>query len=155
MIKVNRYNYFLQNITDGLVSNYFIVHRIHDVRKLYIFVKIIVDIHNLLKFFFLLLPSEKTNLSIGSLWFVHPAPQQCHTDPSVWSIHNVNHFVNNLQLLFGQCRLKIWRQILFSEKLVCCNNELISLSNKLFEVSFPHCKVQSKFCIFVFSLEYF
>ena len=51
--------------------------------------------------------------------------QQCHTNPSVWTIHNVNHLVNKLQLLlhvFGQCTLNNWRQILFSEKVVSCNN---------------------------------
>ena len=88
-------------------------------------VKFIVDIHNSLKFFFLLLPSAQTNLSIGGLWVVHLVSQQCHTNPSLWTIYNINHLVNKLQLLlhvFGQCRLKNWRQILFIEKVVCCNN---------------------------------
>ena len=33
-----------------MISNYFMIHRIHDVKKINKFVKCIVDIHNLLKF---------------------------------------------------------------------------------------------------------
>ena len=160
MIIVNKCNYLLRSNTNGLVSNYFIIHWNHDVEKIWKFVEFIVDIHNLLKFFFLFLPSEQTNLNKGSFWVVQLVSKQCYTHPSVWASHNVNHFVNRLQLLLhvlGQCRLKNWRQILICEKIVCCNNYLFSLSNKLVEISFSHWNVlsQSKFCIFVFSLEHF
>ena len=123
MIRVNSCNYLLQKITQVLVSNYFIIHRIHDLKKVYKVVKFIDDIHNLLKNFFLLLPSKQTNLSTGGLWVVRLVSQQCHTKYSVWAIHNVNHLLNKLQVLlhiFGQCRLKNWEQILVSEKVICC-----------------------------------
>ena len=52
----------------GWLAISFIIHQFHDVKKIYKFVKFIVDIHNLLEFFFLLLPSKWTNLGIGGLW---------------------------------------------------------------------------------------
>ena len=98
MIIENSCNYFLQKFTDGLFSNNFSIHRIHEVKKIYKFIKFIADIHNLLKFFFLLLPSEKTNLSIKGLRIVHIVSQQCYRNPFVWAIRNINHLVNNLPI---------------------------------------------------------
>ena len=120
MIKVSCCNYFLQYNTNGLVSNYLIIHQIHDVKKIYKFVKFIVDIHNLLKFF---LPPSSVRIDEFEhrrILVVRLVSQQCYINPSVWAIHTVNHLVNKLQLLlyvFGQCRLKNWRQFCALRKL--------------------------------------
>ena len=154
MIRVKSCNYFLQNITIGLISNFFNIHWIHDVKKIYKFVKFIVDIHNLLKFFFLLLLSENTNLSIGGLWVVRLLSHQCHTNLSVWTIYNVSHLLNKLQLLLHVFGSVDWSTAVKFWSLISVLQQLVDFfSKKLIEINFSHCKFcHSRNCAFLFSL---
>ena len=159
MIKVNRRNYFRKNITNGLISNNFVIYRIQYIKSIDKFFKYIFHRDDLLKFLVLLLPSKYSDLSIRILRLVQLVSQQSHTNFSVCSVHYVNYLVSHFEwfiYVFGHCRYQHWGQMFFSSKVFCCIDQLIPESQKLVEICLCHCKIldQSELFLVIFP-EYF
>ena len=106
----------------------------------------------MLKLLVLLLPCKYSDLSKKTLWFTHTVPQQTHKKVSFCWVYYVNHLVSQIELsfhVFGQYWYHNCRPFFHSIKIFCCNDQLISQSNKLVEVCFSHCKTLYQSELFV------
>ena len=141
---VNWCNQFLCDKTNGLISDTFIIYRIHWIKWADKFFKVLFHIDNLLKHLVLLLSCKKLDLSIRTLWFIHIIPQQSHTNFSVCSVYYVNFFLIHFESfvqVFGHCWYQHSSQFFRAIKIICCNDQLFPQSQELVEMCFSHCKI--------------
>ena len=135
-----------------MISNNFIICRIHYTKQIDKFFNFEIHIENLLKLLVLLFSCKMSDLSIRTLRPVHIVPQQSHTNLSVCSVHYFNYLVSQFELfihVFGHCKYQHWRQNFPSSKVFCRIDQLNPQSHKLFEICFSHRKILAQLELFV------
>ena len=86
-------------------------------------------IDRLLKLIFRLFERKLLDVSIASLRFVQTVSEYTeykYTSLFYWSVRNVNHIVNKLQLFlhfFGRCCNLYSRQNVVSARIICCRDQ--------------------------------
>ena len=109
----------------------------------------------MLKLFILNHRCKYSNLIMGKLKRVHIVPQQSRANLSVCSVHYVNYLASQFELtihVFGQIWYHNRRQVFPSNKIFCCNDQLILQSHKLVDIFLCHCRImyQSEFFVVIF-----
>ena len=135
-----------------MISNNFIIYRLHCFKYIDNFFKFIIHIGNFFKFVVLFHPCNYSDLSIRTLRLVHIVSQQGHTKVFVCSIHYVSYLVSHFELfihVFGHFRCQHWRQVFFSSKVFQCKDQLIPQSRKFVEICLSHCKILDQSELFV------
>ena len=107
------------NITHGLISNNFIIYRIHYIRLIENLFNFMIHSGNSLNFLIILLPFKKSDLSTRTLRLVHIVPQQSHKNLFVCSVHCFNYLVSQFEMfihVFRLCRYQHWGPIFCSSE---------------------------------------
>ena len=107
---------------------------------------------NLLKLPVLPLPCKLSNLSVKNFFLVHTVPRQSQIYLSVCSIRYVNYLVRMFELfihVFRHLRYQHWGKVFLSNKILCCNDQLIPHSNRMVGICLSHCKMLHQWELFV------